>query len=235
MSTITLVILGGLAFFIVYEVVRVIRHALVSKRLGREATIFSRGVLMGGKRILIIGDSTSYGTGTSDPAYSLAGRLASDMPEYAIENLSENAMSLTQLVEKLRTVEGPYARMFIHIGGVDTLALTPLHKVRRELTEALEQAQALTRGRVYLVSVNNPGLVPAFRFPLSWLFGRRSRQVSLVCDEACIARGVHHVPLWQRREHDPLLQAPERLFARDGLHPNDEGYGLWYQKIKQAL
>ena len=235
MSTATLIVLAGIALIVAYEVLHVFSRIRTAIRLGKEAKPFSRELSAGGKRVLVIGDSTSYGTGTTDPQRSLAGRLAADLPEHAIENLSENSMNLARLVEKLRVVDGPYTHTFIHIGGVDTLSFTPLSRVSASLREALTLARARTRGRVYLVSVNNPRSAPAYRFPLSRIFGKRSRKISALCDAESIAHGVYHVSLWQHPEVDPLRKAPGRVFAEDGTHPNDEGYGLWYQKIKEVL
>jgi lysophospholipase L1-like esterase len=42
------------------------------------------------------------------------------------------------------------------------------------------------------------------------------------------------VPLFEPRSSDPLVQNPQ-LFSGDGIHPNDEGYAVWYGRIKEKI
>jgi lysophospholipase L1-like esterase len=233
--TLAVIVLGAFVLFVIVEGIRLARAIYLAIQLGKKTVPFSQESRRGGKRALVIGDSTSYGTGTSDPRYSLAGRLAADLPDYTIENQSENAMSLARLAEKLETLHGPYDRIYIHIGGVDSVSFTPLGKMRAKLDTVLKRAHALTNGPIYLVSVNNPRAAPAYGFPFSRVFEWRSRKVSTTCGEACSLHNVYHIPLWHDLEHEPLLTTTKSLFAQDGMHPNDEGYGVWYQKIKEAL
>jgi lysophospholipase L1-like esterase len=229
------VLFSLLLFWFLYEVVRLLWYVHGAIELGKKAGFFSEDFDPKAKNILVIGDSTTYGTGVSDKTKSLPGRLAVDMPEYHVVNLSESAMSLKRLCEKLDTIQGRYASVFIHIGGVDTFSFTPLSTVRTRVTDAVVKAKRLARGKVFLVSVNNPAAVPAYRFPLANLFGARSRHVSVICGEVCSREGIAHVPLWVPREQDPLSRDPDRLVARDLMHPNDEGYGVWYEKIHAVL
>ena len=191
--------LGILGLLVIYEIVRVVLHIELAKRLGREATSFSYDS-GAPERILIIGDSIGYGVGAGNPHYSLAGRLSRDFPGCALINLSENGMNLKRLRLKLEATTGVYDHVFISIGGMDVLCFTPIPRVRRDLEGVLSRARDLSRGSVYLVSVNNTGAVPAFRFPVAPLLSWRSSQVTRAARETCAAQSVVHVPLWRARQ-----------------------------------
>jgi lysophospholipase L1-like esterase len=230
------ILFTALLAVMIYEMIRVMRKINLAIELGKEARPFFRDNPRATKRILVIGDSTSYGTGATDPHLSLAGRLADDFPDHALVNASKNAMSLAELVRKMDEVQGPYALTSIHIGGVDALAFTPLRQVRKCLTQALQKAKEKTNGQVLLVSVGNTGALPAYRFlPFSALLSWRSQQVSQVCEEVCKELGVTHVPLWEPIDTDPIRKDPIHLMAPDTMHPSGEGYAYWYAKIRRVL
>lgn len=235
MLSIVYILLAVAFILLAHEVLRLLWYLKSARRLGAEAAFFSHAFNTHAKNVLVIGDSTSYGTGVQDKTRSLAGRLAADMPEYAVVNLSENGMSLKRLCENLAKLEDAYEHTFIHIGGVDTLTFTPLATVSSRMRAAIQKAKKITRGRVFLISVNNSGAVPAYRFPFAQLLSKRSRQVSMISDAVCMVEGVTHVPLWRRAKEDMLGANPSRLIARDLMHPTDEGYGVWYEQIRQAL
>ena len=41
-----------------------------------------------------------------------------------------------------------------------------------------------------------------------------------------------YVNLFQERDDDPFVRQPE-LNARDGLHPSDAGYRVWWQVLQE--
>lgn len=228
--------LSLLIALLLYEVARIARHIAYAKRLGRLAVPYSRVAPDARTHILLIGDSTAYGTGASSPEASLAGLLGALYPESALTNHAENAMSLVRLVEKLGELPpAGYTNVFIHIGGVDALSFTPLSLVRRRLIEAINRAKAIAGGRVVVVSVNNTGSAPAFRFPFAQIFSWRSRLVSEAARKAAAEAGATHVALWLPRKADPLRSDFSRFYAPDGLHPSDAGYALWHQAVRSGL
>ncbi len=227
-----------LALIVLLVAVEAIRIGVYTRRaimLGRGTSPVSQEKPGARVRILVIGDSTSYGTGAVNPSKSLVGRLASEYKEAAIANLSENAMNLKALAGKLALLESErYALVCIHIGGIDMLTFTPFKAMHRYLAKALESAKKIAP-RVVVVSMNNAGSVPAYRFPVSTLYEFRGRQMSRLFERACRESGVTHAPLFMERRDDPLLNERGGFYARDGMHPNDEGYGIWYEKIKPFL
>jgi lysophospholipase L1-like esterase len=44
-----------------------------------------------------------------------------------------------------------------------------------------------------------------------------------------------YVDLFEEHEDDPFVQQPEKYVAIDGLHPTNEGYGYWYERLQPVI
>lgn len=186
-------------------------------------------------QILVTGDSTAVGVGALSPECSLVGRLAQDLPTVLIENIASNSMRLSQLhtqLNRLRSMGTSYDYVLIHIGGIDTVSLTPLPRIESNLRKVITLAKSITRHHVIIVSVNNTGLIPLFSFPVNYFLTRRSRKVSKIFSDVCTSTQTVHIPLFAEKEQDELCKNPAQYISPDGIHPNDMGYGLWYKKIR---
>ncbi len=227
----------GVALLILYYGVHFgihIRRAIVD---GKSTKPFSQTPAHARKRILIIGDSTAYGTGALNPENSIAGRLARDFPDTAIINEAHNAMNMAQLVDKLKGLHHEhFDHTLIHIGGIDTLSCTQLNVLAEHMKAALYAARAITSGTIFLVSVNNVGTLPLMRFPFTHFYTRRSKCVTTTFAHVIAhTADTVHIPLYAERADDPLTRDPRTLFSHDGIHPSDAGYAYWYQKIRAAI
>ena len=187
-------------------------------------------------KVLIVGDSTAYGTGATTPAFSLAGRLIAAHPEFTVINAAQNAMGLKELITKLdEMADESFDLVIVQIGGIDTLKLTRCQTIAARLEQILRRiAQKFNTPVTVLVSVNNVGAAQFFRLPVRYLYSWHSRKVSRACGAVCAATGVVHVPLFHERSSDPLRQGGVH-FAPDGIHPNDRGYEIWYAEVRQQI
>ncbi len=228
-----LALFGMLVFFEAIRLIILSRRAVVA---GRCAPRANHTPAISTCSILVIGDSTALGTGATKPESTLVGRLAGEFDTATIVNAAQNAMNLATLEKCLNErLQEKYDFVIIHIGGIDTILLTPLKVVRRRLNNCLHTAQKIARKKVILVSVNNAGTSPFFRFPLSRVMSTRSARVSKISHEVTVCNSVLHIPLFAPKSEDPLHSNPDHFFSSDGIHPNDEGYGVWYEKIRQPL
>lgn len=62
---------------------------------------------------------------------------------------------------------------------------------------------------------------------------RRSRRLHALARVAAQASGAVYVNGYKDRASDPFVREAQRLNARDGLHPSDDGYWLWFRKLEQ--
>jgi len=233
---ILLAILSALALFVIFEVIRIWWYLGISKRLTSATSKFERHNPDATKRILFIGDSTGHGTGTSHERYSVVGRLGADFPNAHIENYSKTRLALSQTCQILRAIAAakqpePFDVVIIMVGGINLVYCTPLALVCRMLRSAIAYSKQCGRETV-LISPNNAGLAPLYRFPLARLYQKRAKQFSAIYRDIAHEERIHHVSLFQ--EHSDQLSA-NNLFSPDKAHPNDEGYGLWYNQMKETI
>ncbi|HUY62387.1 MAG TPA: SGNH/GDSL hydrolase family protein [Candidatus Paceibacterota bacterium] len=226
------IVLGAVLF----ETLRITWYLCISRLMTLSTMRFERLDAPGTERILFVGDSTGYGTGTSHERYSLVGRLGADFPSAYIENCSKTGRKLKGAERLLRRkADDPAQRAFdlaiIMVGGMNVLYGTRLSAVRKMVDRMLAHAKRCSR-TVVLVSSNDPGAAPLFRPPLSGIYRRRAGAFASVYAEAAHDAGVIHVSLF--REHpDELVE--KHLFSADKTHPNDAGYAVWYNRIKEAI
>jgi lysophospholipase L1-like esterase len=217
-----------------YAMGRIIFFSRRAVAAGRRAIPVSHLVENARKRVLVIGDSTAYGTGAIDPHHSLAGRLVIDFPDIEVINASENAMSFKRLSKKIRGLEGPFDTAIIHIGGIDAILLTTENCIGKHVRIIKDELTRLGVQDIVLVSMNNVGSAPLIPFPINLLYELRSKHLFGFLSLLCEKLGIAHVPLFEPRSSDPFVQNPQ-LFSGDGIHPNDEGYAVWYGRIKEKI
>jgi len=224
-----------LVILIIIETIRLSVLGYRSKLLAKRAVRFSRTSNPKAPSILIAGDSLAYGTGASSATFSLAGRLAQDYQNYTIVNIAENGANFNQVTQQLVGVrKQKFDIIIIFVGGIDTICLLRLTKAKQQLSKLYREAKKLGSRHVIHVSVNNTGSTPMFRFPLNYLFSYRSLKMSELVNSLTVKHNIIHHPLYILKKYEPLLKQAN-CFSGDKIHPNDQGYEIWYKEIKQTI
>ena len=86
MSDLSLYICVILLSIIIFETARLLLHLQKAVDAGKRVIPVTQSLQSAHKRILVIGDSTSFGTGAIKSENSLVGRLARDFPNTEIVN-----------------------------------------------------------------------------------------------------------------------------------------------------
>ena len=203
-----------------------------ARRLASASEPFNVTRVNASARLLVIGDSTGVGTGATSNVYSVAGRIAADHPRLTVVNVAENGARFQDLPRQLARAPGqPYDIVLIQAGGNDVIRFTPEAVLRAEIESILEQAAR--RGKVVIIMPSgNVGNSAFFLPPLSWIMTSRSRTLHRLVREAASRAAAVYANLFNERDNDSFVREPERLHSADGLHPSDDGYGLWYQELK---
>jgi lysophospholipase L1-like esterase len=195
------------------------------------------GVSENPKTILVLGDSTGYGTGAGAGKYSIAGLIGADYPNYAITNNSKNGRTIGEAlleIKKLPT-EPKHKLLLLQIGGNDILQKREADVVRSELTQLYEEVK-LRAEHVVMISSGNVGTAAAFiGTKKAGEYERLSRQLREVFIAVAQESGVTYVDLFEEPENDAFLREPKKYLAIDGLHPTREGYAYWYKTLKPNL
>lgn len=191
-------------------------------------------VIPSAPKILILGDSTGYGTGARQSSNSISGRIGADFPTYSIENKSVNGRTIGELVSVAQSVEGEYALILLQIGGNDILQQRDTAVVEKELRTIVADLTDNTESLV-MISSGNVGAASAFDTEDSQKFERITRDFKAVFGAVARDTELTFVDLFLEREDDPFVSNPDTYLAMDGLHPSDEGYGAWYTTLRPTI
>jgi len=231
-------VISILAAFVIFEVIRMAWRIRIAKQKGRKAEGWERERRGSGARILVIGDSTALGAGATTFNTTIGGQIASEFKNAHVVNMAENAIPAQKLASKLRDITSSdhdyFDIVIIQIGGIDVLSFTTVRHFAHHLKESLKYAKKICRGSIILVSPGNIGALPLFRFPLDMIYTQRSRNLRKCAADIAADFNVLYADLYADKYENPFAKEPDRFCAQDHIHPSDEGYRLWYAKIKEV-
>jgi len=193
----------------------------------------------GAGEILILGDSTGYGTGAKMAGQSVAGRLGAAYPGYRISNNSVNSRQIAGARDAAQKLTSQYNLVLLQIGANDLLAGRSVAEVVADMQQLIEAVLPHAE-QVVIMTAGNIGALPRYSGETASYHTERSRAYTTAMVELTASyQEVAYVPLFDEPAEDPFVSQPERYIAWDGLHPSSAGYELWYQKalpyLRQAL
>ena len=180
-------------------------------------------------RMLVVGDSTAVGTGAQTPAASVAGRLGLQHRGLWIENRARDGARFADVAAQLEGGDQRFDIVLVQAGGNDVLRFSNWITVRAAVDRVARRAREMAPV-VLLMPAGNLGNAPFFFPPLRGWMTHRSRALHAVVREVASERGAVYVNLFKERVADPFVLEPG-LHARDGLHPSDAGYAVWWQEL----
>jgi len=189
----------------------------------------------GAGSILVIGDSTGYGTGASLSADSVAGRMGQDFPAYQIINNSVNGRKIAGAQEVADKLDTEYHLIVLQIGANDLLAERPVSEVVADM-QTLVDTVTDHAPQVVILTAGNIAGVPIFSGREAEYYETVSREYdSLMRLEYDSVENVTFISLFDEPADDPFVAEPHVYTALDGLHPSTAGYGVWYEKAAPTL
>lgn len=200
-----------------------------SAELARQSEPFQASPAGATVGVLIVGDSTAVGTGASSGASSVAGLIARDHPRLRIVNRASDGARFADIARQLGG-DKRFDVVLVLGGGNDVIRLTDNTLLAQQVADVARRARSLAP-LVILMPPGNVGNAPFFIAPLSWLMAQRSRALHGFVRQAAHDHGAIYVGLYKDKPNDPFAQRPDELNARDGLHPSDAGYQLWYDAL----
>lgn len=180
-------------------------------------------------RLLVVGDSTAVGTGAATPAASVAGRLGQQHPKLWIENRAQDGATFSDVAAQLGRSDERFDVILVQAGGNDVMRLSQQTALREAVDSVARNAHQRAPA-VLLMPSGNVGNAPFFFFPLRGVMTERSRELHALVRDAAARHGQTYINLFKERDADPFARDPA-LNARDGLHPSDAGYALWWQEL----
>ena len=218
---------------VVFEVSLFISRVNTGRGLAKASVPFEVRVKEANRRVLVVGDSTGVGTGASDAAYSVAGRIARDYPGTEIVNRAQDGAKVEDIFEQLEDFgAGEFDLVLLQVGGNDIIRFTDLERLKASITGVLKLAED-KGGDVIFMSTGNVGLAPVFFPPVSWIYSWRTRKVREIFLAVSRREKIEYIDLFKKRDKDPFLRDSAKFYAADTLHPGSEGYRLWYEELKR--
>ncbi len=234
----TFLFIVGIAvgFYAIVSAALFIRRRRISRQLVQVAEPFSYRPEHPRYRILVLGDSTAVGVGVSDPKNSIAGRLAEVMPWAEIRNDAVAGLTTHELLNSLSmsVPEKFYDLILIQIGANDIVRFTHIETAGAYVREVF--AWAGRKGKTTaLMTSGNIGASRMFPLPIRAIYARRTLRFREKFRALAEERYVIYVDLFEPKESDPFVLEPDRYYAADFFHPSDDGYGVWFARIKKTF
>lgn len=218
----TVFALGGLFFSKLFKTVW-----LIARVSPYEQTI------VGAPTVLILGDSTGYGTGAAKSEDSVAGRLG-NMFAVTIVNQSVNGRTIGELLVDAKELPGRYEVILLQIGANDILQYRDSVVVERELRSLITLLGTHSE-HIVMMSSGNVGTSPRFSGQKAMEYQRLSREYRAMFLRVALGTDLTYVDLFVEPENDLFVKNPEKYIAWDGLHPSSAGYEEWFKKLTVTL
>ncbi len=229
----------ALAPLLLWQGARVRRQALrLPEAEGPRAGMAGRGELK--LRLLVVGDSSGAGVGAATQSEALAGRLSAALAERLGGSVhwqllartgNRTADSLQQLRDA--TLE-PADLMVTALGVNDAVSQVGARLWARQLEDLHQLAVQRCGVRFTLHSAVPPmHAFPLLPQPLRWLLGAHALRLNRALARSVLGsaeRGMQALP-----PHLHLSDQAALLMARDGFHPNPEGYRLWADTLADRI
>jgi len=203
-----------------------------SAKIVQRSQAFERRINSGSPRILVAGDSTAVGTGTT-PEGSVAGHFAADFPHADIRNVSTNGWKVADLLTAFPT-DGSFDLILLQIGANDIMRGTPEGEFETSLAALFDKATEAGTHVVVLHS-GNVGLAPMFRWPASAIMRTRTLRYRAIYRRIASEKGVAYVDLYREKKDDVMTKDIAKHYASDLLHLTADGYGVWYDAIRKTM
>lgn len=222
--------------FVLFQYLKMFIRLLVNIRIAHTSTAYSSTTPRNDK-ILILGDSTAYGTGAHKPEDTIAGRFARDFPNSQIINLSKNGALIKDLKNQIKSVhDQTFNMIIISCGGNDVFRFTRIQTILDDLSYVFRELEHCTpKGKIIFLLYNNIASAPLFPSLVRFFVKKHGFKVQKAIQNSAIAQHVRVIELFVHDAYNPFLKNPEILFSKDGIHPSSRGYELWYNRMWRLL
>lgn len=232
---ILLLILFAIVLAIVsYWCVNTFLKARISKKMMEINAVYRNVTPDHSRTLLVLGDSTGAGVGTTKPEDAVSGRLAKDMGATYVENYAVSGAEVEDLLDQIQKAElDRYTTILVQIGGNDILAFHKISVVGPRLKTILGTLPPADT--IILMSAGNAGGATIFPPPIRYFHTKTNLEYHAAFGTIAKELGIIYVNLYKEPKDDLFLKHPHIYLSEDGLHPSSEGYRLWFEELKKTV
>lgn len=198
---------------------------------------YNRPVKDSNHHILVMGDSSMYSAGVTNPKNTVGGLLAGKYPKSSVETVAFIGAKAKDLEHQfVQAQHKRYDLVVIGVGGNDIVQFTSISKVQLTLSTFLETITK-TSDEVVLCHVVNVGNIGFFLFPLNHLYSWRSRIMNeLYWSIGAKFPGLKHAVFFRPPHQDHFDRHTRHKFvAPDGFHATDYANQYFFKLICDAV
>ncbi|HEU5001666.1 MAG TPA: SGNH/GDSL hydrolase family protein [Actinomycetota bacterium] len=185
--------------------------------------------------VVWLGDSTAAGLGASSLDGTVAVRTAGLLGRpVALTVLGHSGDRVAHVLHSQlpRLAAARPTVVMISIGANDVTHLTRRSAFRRDYAALLAGLPPVRQ--VVVVGIPDMGTSPRVPQPLRAIAGWRGRRMNADVRRLAARSGAIYADV-AARTGQAFRDHPERYFAHDRYHPDDEGYALWAAAIASAV
>ena len=219
-----------------FGIIRMYLLVKKTKVLIKNAVPYERSLPNSDMKILVLGDSTAYGTGSEKNTETTAGRLAELFPQADVKTIAENGLKLEGLLEKMERIDvnEKYSIILVQIGANDIIRLTSMKDIEARIDKVVERLSKQTDKLVFMHS-GNVGDSEFFPFYIQPILTSRTNKVREIYMKTAEKYKVFYVDVIGSDIPKIIEVDPEKYYANDYLHLTGAGYGLWFDETRKGL
>ncbi len=233
-SLITLLII--IVITLSFGIIRMYLLVKKTKVLIKNAVPYERSLPESDMKILVLGDSTAYGTGSLKNSETTAGRLGELFPQADVKTIVENGLKLEGLLEKVSSIDPneKYSIILIQIGANDIIRLTNMKDIEARIDTLVDKLSKQTKKLIFMHSgnVGDSEFFPSYVQPI---LTSRSNKVREIYIKTAEKHNAFYVDVIGSGIPKIIEVDPSKYYANDLLHLTGEGYGLWFDEIRKGL
>lgn len=216
---------------LVFQGVKVRRSAVrLADPAGRRDGISGRGPVL---RLLIVGDSSALGVGTSHQEEALLGQMRKRLSQTNTVHWFVDAKTGATTADTIARLQDIQQQKFdvvsVSLGVNDITGLVPLSVWLRRFTTLLQLIETKFQADVICVSgIPQMQYFPLLPQPLRWVVGAQANRFDRALHKLVIHRtGCHFVGV----DFAPDISR----MSPDGFHPGPKIYAEWGRKVYRAI
>lgn len=186
------------------------------------------------KKILVLGDSIAHGKGAKNKECTFEGCLRKDYPKADIENYSFDGAKTKDILKQLKKAKKKkYDLVVLNVGMNDVFHLTKYSDVEKDLHTLLNKIKKIGKN-IVMSTGGDIEIAPRIFWPFNKILGIEENRLIKLFKNFSKKIGITYVDLsGEKGLMEKIKENPKKYISEDNLHPNDEGYKLWYSLLKK--